>query len=883
MDLRKAAAGALAWTTLESAALSGLSLISLVVLSRYLSPREFGVAAIALGLVQLLNVPVEVFFHDVLIRHDKATESHFHSAFSATLALGVLLSGSCWLFAPWLARIMGEPMLGTVLPWMSLSLVGMAFGSTLMADQRRKLHFRALALRSLVGRATAAVVAIAMAIRGYGVWALVAQQVLLVSLGSATLWIASAWRPKLRLRSSDLRELTGFGLHSTLSTFLGLSIQRVFLLLVGGYMGSYVVGCFSLVFRVTDMLRDLMAGAVSQLALPLFARVQNDSTRLVQVYTQALRLTFFAICPIFVLVACCAHDIVAVGFGQKWTQVEAYLSISALLALPFFARVYTGPMFRAVGRAGLPNVALTLQVAYLSIAMLVFGRYAPVYAMTVWVVRVLVTTPIDVWLLKRATGMTAMQQSAGTLQPLIAAAGMAVLVLSIGQEDLQTLPALTRLFVEGAIGITSYVCLMLLMDRTLTKQFFSFLQTASGGRVDPKSIAQYAARTLAQWTPRKVLSRAAPKTLPSRQYAERFGAEWREVYGAAPSQRPLPASFGSGTGELESKLCRILPPAGVLVMRAGSIRGPEGLVVGTDDYWLPEHSWYGQNPAESRPLIGRCEPRRLEGTGLTLASNWSCENYGHLLLDSLPRIHLFTKAGFSFADVDHIYCPARNPDKAAALLARYGVPIDKCILDPLPQGGGIRFDTLIAPTFPGVRRNYPEWVPSFLRQGLPTGTRTPYRRLYITRGSGTRKVTNESALVPLLNESGFEIYDPSQHPDPWLDFSQATAVIGPHGAGLTDLAFCAAGTAVLELLPSDHVYPYYCSLSQAAGLRYGYLIGQSERQRSKRAFGPSPYDFVVNESQFAAGLHWISTVLEKPGRSPTNTWKSSGGALTAAP
>jgi PST family polysaccharide transporter len=880
MDLRKAAAKALAWTTLESAALSGLSLVSLLVLSRYLSPREFGVAAIALGIVQLMNVPVEVLFHDVLIRNDKATESHFNSAFSATLVLGLLLSGSCWLFADGLARKMGEPVLGTVLPWMSLSLIGMAFGSTLMADQRRKLHFRALALRSLVGRATAAIVAIAMAVRGYGVWALVAQQVLLVSLGSATLWIASEWRPKLRFQLSDIRELLGFGLHSTLSTFLGLAVQRVFLLLVGGYMGSYVVGCFSLVFRVTDMLRDLLAGAVSQLALPLFARVQNDRTRLAQVYTQALRLTFFATCPIFVLVACCAHDIVAVGFGQKWTQVEIYLSISALLSLPFFARLYTGPMFRAVGRAGLPNVALTLQVAYLSIAMMAFGRYAPVYAMAVWVARVLVCTPIDVWLLKRATGMTAMQQSAGTLHPLIAAAGMAVLVVAVGQEQLQTLPAMTRLFVEGVIGITSYVCLMLLMERTLTKQFFSFLRQASALRADPMAIAQYAARRLARWTPGKVFS-SAPKTLLSREYAERFGADWREVYGAAPCQRQLPTSFGTGTGELESKLCKMLPPAGVLVMQAGSILGPEGLVVGTDDYWLPEHSWYGQNPAEARPLISRRELRKRAGTGLTLASNWSCENYGHLLLDSLPRVHLFTRAGFSFADVDYIYCPAKNPAKATALLERYGVPVDKCIFEPLPQGGGIQFDTLIAPTFPGVRRNYPEWVPSFLRQALPPGIRAPYKRLYITRGSGTRKVMNESALVAHLNESGFEIYDPSRNLDPWLDFSQATAVIGPHGAGLTDLAFCPPGTAVLELLPSDHVYPYYCSLSQAAGLRYGYLIGQSERQRSKRAFGPSPYDFVVNERQFVGGLHWISSVLERPSRNLTNTWRGSGGALTA--
>jgi hypothetical protein len=78
--------------------------------------------------------------------------------------------------------------------------------------------------------------------------------------------------------------------------------------------------------------------------------------------------------------------------------------------------------------------------------------------------------------------MTVTQQFAGTLQPLIAAAGMAVLVVAVGQGQLQGLPPMTRLFIEGSIGLTSYLCLMLLMERTLTKQFFSFLRQASALR-----------------------------------------------------------------------------------------------------------------------------------------------------------------------------------------------------------------------------------------------------------------------------------------------------------------------------------------------------------------------------------------------------------------
>jgi hypothetical protein len=354
-----------------------------------------------------------------------------------------------------------------------------------------------------------------------------------------------------------------------------------------------------------------------------------------------------------------------------------------------------------------------------------------------------------------------------------------------------------------------------------------------------------------------VTARFGLETSSSPAYAERFGADWREVYPAAKPQRPLPTPVATSGGELESKLAKSFPPAGVLTLHGGCIFGPEGWVLGERKVWLPQHSWYGENPAEVSPRIARHGLRRAGGTCLTIASNWSFENYGHLLLDSIPRIHLFTRAGFSFAQVDHIYCPVKNPARASAHLARYGVPVDKCIFEPLAEGEGAQFDTLIAPTFPGVRRNYPQWVPDFLRSAVPHGAPAPSRRLYITRGKGTRRVANEVELLGPLREHGFEFYDPAVQPEPWLDFSQATAIVGAHGAGLTDLAFCPAATSVLELLPSDHLFPYYCSLSQAAGLRYGYIVGKSERHRRRGARGPSPYDFVVSQQQFASGLQWV--------------------------
>jgi capsular polysaccharide biosynthesis protein len=101
---------------------------------------------------------------------------------------------------------------------------------------------------------------------------------------------------------------------------------------------------------------------------------------------------------------------------------------------------------------------------------------------------------------------------------------------------------------------------------------------------------------------------------------------------------------------------------------------------------------------------------------------------------------------------------------------------------------------------------------------------------------------------------GFEIYDPTEHIESHRDFAEAAIVVGGSGSGLTGLAFCQPGTKVLELIPTDHVYPYYYTLCDAAGLEYGCLVCQSVHERGQDPWGPSSYNFNVNENEFESAL-----------------------------
>jgi capsular polysaccharide biosynthesis protein len=354
-----------------------------------------------------------------------------------------------------------------------------------------------------------------------------------------------------------------------------------------------------------------------------------------------------------------------------------------------------------------------------------------------------------------------------------------------------------------------------------------------------------------------LLSNVPSKWLSSPEYALKFNAIWHRVYAAMPNTRTSPTYYGSLKIDLQSRLDSEFPEAGVLELNGALLLGRVGWVFSQEGYLLPDHSWYCRHVNEMKVPKVLPRGRYLKGVCLSLASDHSIKSYGHFLMDCLSRLELFYQAGFKLTDVDYIFCPKPFGKTAERLFAQLNVPAGKCIW--ADRNLSVSVETLLTPTFPGTRRNYPKWVPAFLqRTFLSSLPAQRHRRLYISRSGFKRNVVNEEAIKSILLRHNFEIYDPLQHINQPSDFAEAEIVVGPMGAGLSNLAFCHPGTKVLELIPSDHDYPYFYTISEAAGLKYSCLMGRSTNHRDPSAFGPSPYDFHVDEHEFDHAIAQIT-------------------------
>jgi capsular polysaccharide biosynthesis protein len=187
-----------------------------------------------------------------------------------------------------------------------------------------------------------------------------------------------------------------------------------------------------------------------------------------------------------------------------------------------------------------------------------------------------------------------------------------------------------------------------------------------------------------------------------------------------------------------------------------------------------------------------------------------------------------------------------------------GIREDKCIWSD--NNTLLQADEIIATSFPGLRRNYAQWVPRYLQTSLKPITPTPKgaRNIYISR-KGTRKIINEEQILAIARRYDIEFADLIEEPRQPELFHDCQVVIGAHGAALANIAFCKSNTKVLELMPSDHQFPYYFTLAGAGQLDYHCLIGDSLGKRSEGSFGPSPFDFWVEPNEFEATLQLMVT------------------------
>lgn len=343
------------------------------VLAALLGPEAYGLVAMAMVMIAFMNLLQQQGMAAALVQRKLLSPDHCNAAFWMVAAVGIVVAVAGVLLAePW-ATWNGLPQLASVTSVLSILIPIRALSSVQEALMRRQMRFKMLTIRSLIATGAGGLAGLVAAFSGWGVWSLVAQQIVLSLVALLLLWGASDWRPGLRFSRQSVKDLLGFSTGSFLSS-LGVFVNNMAdVVVVGHIFGPLIVGVYRFGARLVEVLEGLTSRPVRSLALPDLAPAQDDPPELASRLKRLMGLSAWTALPLFGVLAACAPHIPLV-IGKDW---EPAVMVAQFLCLVGAVRVLVlvdGPLMQAVGRPHLMAV-LTWVLALVSVATFVASAY----------------------------------------------------------------------------------------------------------------------------------------------------------------------------------------------------------------------------------------------------------------------------------------------------------------------------------------------------------------------------------------------------------------------------------------------------------------------------------------------------------------------------
>jgi polysaccharide transporter, PST family len=478
--LQPRVARGLTWTVIELWGRQALNLVVFIVLARLLVPVDFGLVALATVFVALAQVVVDQGLGDALIQRPQITRSHIDTAFWVAILTGAALTVIGLITAAPIAELLNQPELAPILQILSLTYVLAAFSSIQVALLRRELAFRTLAVRTLAGAAGGGAIGIAMALLGFGAWALVGQLVGSAVLSAAMLWWVSPWRPGRQVSLAHFRELFTFGVHvvgSDLLTFLNRNTDN---LLVGVFLGTVPLGLYTVGYRLLEVSQTILVNVARKITFPAFSRLQGDHERMLRAHLKVTRVASLTIFPAYIGLAVIAPEVTILLFGAQWSASGIVASILLVSGPVLSLRTFNLALVTATGHPAVAFrfrlIATAVNVAGFAIAVS-FGLNAVAAAFSIGAYALM---PLNLYLTQKYAAVPAWTYLRQLLRLAVATALMAVAMLAV-RLALGSARPLVLVAAEVAVGAVVFVGMARLLEAQLLHEAMAFGKQAVPG------------------------------------------------------------------------------------------------------------------------------------------------------------------------------------------------------------------------------------------------------------------------------------------------------------------------------------------------------------------------------------------------------------------
>lgn len=321
------------WSTIGTFCRAIFQLLQISILTRFLPKEAFGLVAMALFVINFTNIFVDMGFTSAILNRQNASNKEYNSVFWFNMFLSIILFLLLLILSPFISLFYDQHELTKILPILGFNLIFLAFGRVHRTILQKEFRFKQISIVDIISGIIGTVLAVILAIFGYGVYSLI-YSTLIASLISSCMLILfnnSVHPINFYFNFKELKPYFNVGSYAMGSQIVSFFSTDIDILIIGKILGPTQLGLYSLSKQFILKLYSIINPIVTNVLSPLLSSIQNDKTKIKKYYLKILKILSAINIPIYLLIAVLSSEILTIFYGYGYSEARIILSFLSLV------------------------------------------------------------------------------------------------------------------------------------------------------------------------------------------------------------------------------------------------------------------------------------------------------------------------------------------------------------------------------------------------------------------------------------------------------------------------------------------------------------------------------------------------------------------------
>lgn len=350
-NLKSKAVSGVIWTSIQRFSQILVGFVSGIVLARLLEPEDFGCIGM-LSIFMLISATfIDGGFGSALIQKKRPTIDDYSTVFFWNLGLSIVLYLILFAAAPFIANFYRTPILRDVLRVQGVVLIINALQTVQSNQLNKQFRFKKIAITLSLTAVISLITTIWLAYNGWGVWALVAQNIMMSLIPTIVYWLTNKWLPKLVFSIQSFKELFNFGFYMLLTSLVSTIVNNIQGLLIGRIYNPTMMGYYSKAHSTEMLASNTISQVVAQVSYPLYSELQDSKIMMISAIKRITSSIAFMTFPLMFLLILLAKPIFILLYSEKWIESIPYFQMLCLAGLAICLQSANSQTIAAIGKS----------------------------------------------------------------------------------------------------------------------------------------------------------------------------------------------------------------------------------------------------------------------------------------------------------------------------------------------------------------------------------------------------------------------------------------------------------------------------------------------------------------------------------------------------